>query len=108
MKRQPELVLLVEPDGANLNGKLRAFEIQIPTNVFIERCHLDLRDPLNPAKQWIRKWVCTNGERDDTGRCRIFREELPPPPKEEPENPIYDEIKLKKPIPLTIEEARKA
>ena len=70
----------------------------MPVNRFIERCHLDPLDPLNHKKQWIRTWVNKDGERDATGQCRVFREELPPPPKEEPEEPLYDELVLKEPL----------
>lgn len=104
-QRQPELVLLVEPDGANLNGKIRPRELLWPVNVIVERSPLDPSDPRNPNKQWVRKWICTNDERALTGQ-RVFREELPPPPPDEPEKPLYDELYVKD-LPFTIEEARK-
>ena len=102
MSRQPETVILVEPDGANPNGKLRTMQLKFPISRIVERCHLDPKDPLNPAKQWTRTWVCTDGERDDSGQCRVFREELPPPPKEEVEKPLYDETVLKEPLKLGV------
>ena len=103
MTRTLETVLLVEPDGANQNGKLRTMQLKFPISRIVERCHLDPKDPLNPAKQWTRTWVCTNGERDDSGQCRVFREELPPPPKEEVEKPLYDETVLKEPLKFGVD-----
>lgn len=93
-----EVVLLVEPDGANLNGKMRAFIISSSLSRIIERCHLSDRS------EWIRVWICTNDERALTGQ-RIFREDLPPVPQEEPEKPVYDERVIKGPLPFTATES---
>ena len=87
--KPPELVLLVEPDGASM--KLRPLQLRFPVNMFVERCHLD---PKDDSKIWARTWVNTNDERALTGQ-RIFREELPPPTKEAPETPLYDELVVK-------------
>ena len=88
MRRTLETILLVEPDGASV--KLRAFQITMPVNRLVERPRTTLGIRLPD-----RIWVCKEGERDDSGQCRIFREELPPV-KEEKENPIYDELVIPK------------
>lgn len=96
-----ETVLLVEPDG-NGSWKLRTRELHVPINRIIERCHLDPDDPHNEAKQWLRTWVNRGGERDDSGHCRVFREELPPP-VEEKEKPMFDELVIKEPLKFGVD-----
>ena len=98
-----EVVLLVESDEGR--QKLRAVQVdhRYVINMFLERCHLD---PSNPSKVWIRKWVNKNGERALTGQ-RIFREDTPLPTPEPSENPVFDELKIKKPLPFTIQDAKK-
>ena len=95
-----ELILLVEPDGANRNGKLRTMIVTQPVNAVIENCQLDPRDR---AKVWTRTWICTNDERAQTGQ-RVFREKLAPV-KEEVEKPLYDELVLKTPLTLGVDGA---
>ena len=95
-----ELILLVEPDGPLLNGKIRTMTVTQRVNAVMERCHLD---PKNPLQIWLRTWVCKNDERALSGQ-RVFREDLPPV-KEEVEKPLYDELVLKTPLTLGVDGA---
>lgn len=81
-----EIVLLVEGEGAGV--RLRPVILMKPANLIIERLHVGAGKPA------IRRWACKNDERALTGQ-RIFREELPPPPPDEPEKPVFDELVVK-------------
>ena len=85
-----ELVLLVEGAGAEMKLRPRVLA-QLGIHEILEHCNL------GDDHQWTRVWRCTNGERDLTGRCRVFREVLPEV-KPEVENPIFQETVLKTPI----------
>jgi len=87
-----EIVLLVE-EG---NDRLRAKELTGHVDhVIIERQH-------DECGQFVRTWVYA-GERALTGQ-RIFREHAAPV-KEEAEQPIFDELRVKKPLPLGVDKA---
>ena len=95
-----DYALLVEPDGDKPEGKLRVVKVRLPAPPFIiERLHLDPRDP---SKVHVRTWINKNEERALTGQP-VYREELPPPPKEEPEKPIFDELKIKEPLKFGVD-----
>lgn len=89
-----ETILLVEPD----NQAVRTMAVtQRGVYEVIERLHLD---PLNPATVTIRLWRNKDNEKDLTGALRVFREVVPELPKEPDEQPLYDELVLKDPIPF--------
>lgn len=89
-----EVVLLVEQD----NQAVRTVRVsQRNVKQVIERLHVN---PLHPDSYTERIWRNTNDERDLTGQMRVFREVLPEPPKEEPEDPIFQEMKIKEPLEL--------
>ena len=69
---------------------------QLGIVVISERVHIGL------GVTAARTWECSQDERALSGQ-RIFREHLPPLPKEPDENPIFDEDGHRKPIkiPLT-------
>ena len=86
-----DLVILLEPDGPGM--KLRAWELRQPgVTEIIERCHVAEKS------EWVRTWRC-DGERALSGQ-RIFREVLPPVPEEPAENPIFQELVIKEPLPF--------
>lgn len=87
-----EIVLLVEPDGASEKLRPRVLE-KLGIYEIIERC------TLGDDHCWNRIWHCTNDERAITGQ-RIFREVVIPF-EPEPEDPIFDELVVKKPLPFT-------
>jgi hypothetical protein len=58
------------------------------------------RAPLDGAVLGERVWYWQHEERALTGQ-RIFREIAPPPPPEWKENPIFDEMVVKEPLPFT-------
>lgn len=94
MKPFVEVVLLVEAN----NQAVRTVQVsQRNVKEVRERLHVN---PLHPDAYTERLWRNTNDERDLTGQMRIFREVLPEPPKEEPENPIFQELKIKEPLAL--------
>ena len=87
-----ETVVLVEADAQ----RMRPVRLLRPNIVkVVERLHLD---PTHPATITIRVWRNIDGEKDGTGHVRVFREVVPDPPKEEVEQPLYDELVLKDPI----------
>lgn len=89
-----ETVLLVEPD----NVAVRTVTVtQRGVTQVIERLHLN---PLHPEVFTVRTWRNTHDERDLTGQMRVFREVLPEPPKEEAEDPIFQDLKIKEPLEL--------
>lgn len=90
MLRRPEPVLLVEEIGGVIN--FRVVILKHPVNQILERVHV------SPTATATRLWRCTDGERDLTRNCRIFREVLPPAPPEAPERPMFDELVIKKPL----------
>lgn len=89
-----ELVLLVEPEGATQNGKLRPMWIPLSAKMIVERVHQ--RDPSQDVQ---RIWTCREGERAATGQ-RIFREEVAATTPDPAEAPVFDELTLKSPLPL--------
>ena len=86
-----EAVLLVDADT------FRPVILEQPgVFIIIERPHVA------PGVTGTRTWECSQDERALSGQ-RIFREHLPPLPKEPDEKPIFDEDGHRKPIkiPLT-------
>ena len=86
-----EAVLLVDADT------FRPVVLHQPGIVVIsERVHVA------PGVVASRTWECSQNERALSGQ-RIFREHLPPIPKEPDEKPLFDEDGHRKPIkiPLT-------
>ncbi len=49
-------------------------------------------------------WVCQQEERLPSGQ-RVFRELLPPAVPEKSEQPIFDELIIKKPLPFTFHDS---
>lgn len=97
-----QFAVLVEPDDDKPEGKIRVVQVAMPAPPFIlERLHLDPRDP---SKVHVRTWVNKDGERALSGQL-VYREELPPPQKEEPEKPIFDELKIKEPLKFGVDGA---
>lgn len=84
-----DLCLLVEGDGPAV--RLRPAWVPLHARLVIEQPRLAEGLSL-PDRRWV--W---RGERAETGQ-RVFREELPPPPREEPEKPLYDEMKVRVPL----------
>jgi len=95
MPRRPEPVLLVERDFL----EFRVVMLTLPVDVILERVHV------SDTAMTTRLWRCTNGERDETRTCRIFREVLTPSPVEAPEAPVYDELVIKRTLPLRSHES---
>jgi len=94
-----ETILLVEPD----EGAVRTVVVtQRRVMKVYERLHLD---PKDRSKVTVREWRNMHNEFDRTHQLRVFREVLPAPPEEPPENPIYQETELKTPIPMTDHES---
>ena len=89
-----ECVLLVE----EVDGRIYFRPVILTQRVtqIVERVHV------SETALMTRLWVCREDERDLTGHCRIFRE-VPtcPPPREPSEAPVFDELVIKKPLPLT-------
>jgi hypothetical protein len=85
-----EIVLLVEPIGDSLNGRLRPHVL----TGYVDRMILEKQGDV------VRTWIF-NGERALSGQ-RIFREELAPV-KEEAETPVFDELKVKQPIQFGVD-----
>ena len=83
-----EIVLLVE----NGDDCLRAKEL----TGYVDRMILE------KSGSQMRTWIF-NGERAVTGQ-RIFREHVAPV-KEEAEHPVFDELRVKKPLPLGVDKA---
>ena len=87
-----QIAVLVEPDGDKPEGKIRIIQVGVPApSTILERLHLDPRDP---SKVHVRTWINRNGEMSLTGQV-VYREKLPPPPKEEAETPKFDEMVIK-------------
>ena len=87
-----EVVLLVD-EGAGLWRPV-VIDPRKHVGTIVEREHL--------AKNVVheRIWICKNDERCETGQ-RIFRELLKPVSPEPSENPLFDELVIKKPLPFT-------
>ena len=87
-----EVVLLVEDRAASIH--FRPVILHQPNlHTIYERCHL------SPSKVQERVWFNIGGERAPSGQ-RIFREVLPPVPEEPAENPIFQELVIKEPLPF--------
>lgn len=93
MPEHCELVLLLGDDGF-LPVQLDTREPRVDQIVQRERS----ADGLIILRE--RLWVNTNDERALSGQ-RIFRELLAPAPSTPSENPLFDELILKKPLPFT-------
>jgi len=66
--------------------------LKLPVDMILEHVHV------SDTAVTTRLWRCTNGERDETRTCRIFREVLPPVQAVPPECPVFDELIVKKPL----------
>lgn len=97
-----QFAVLVEPEGDKPEGKIRIIQVATPApTTILERLHLDPRDP---SKVHVRTWINKNGEKALTGQL-VYREELPPAPKEEAEAPVFDELAVKQPIQFGVDGA---
>lgn len=90
-----ELVLLCGPDKA-IPVQLDSRQPRVDQIVQRERSPegLILKEHL---------WICQNDERDLTGQWRIFREMLAPIVEPKGEDPIFQELTIKKPLSFTWE-----
>ena len=95
MKPQETVVLAEYDEISGLPLRLRTVTCAPGTKFIIERLHLSA-DHVH-----TKEWICKDGERDITGRVRVFREvkdPLPPPPVE---TPHFDELDVKLPFSPT-------